>query len=41
MTVPYNVSIMGIADKLGEKYSKYYLDHEEFLNLETGLITLG
>ncbi len=33
MTVPYNVSVMGISEKLGEKYNKYYLDKTELANL--------
>jgi hypothetical protein len=40
MTVPYNVSIMGISDKLGEKYDKYYLDQIELEKLEGGRATL-
>ena len=40
MTVPYNVTAIGIADKLGDKYNKYYLEKAELDKLEGGLITL-
>jgi hypothetical protein len=40
MTVPYNVTTMGISDKLAEKFDKYYLDHVDMLKLDKGLVTL-
>jgi len=40
MTVPYNVTTMGISDKLAEKFDKYYLDHADMLKLDKGLVTL-
>ena len=40
MTVPYNVTTLGIADKLGEKFDKYFLPNIEFLKLQRGDITL-
>jgi len=40
MTVPYNVTILGISDKLAENFDKYYLDHVDLLKLEKGIVTL-
>lgn len=40
MTVPYNVTTLGISEKLEEVFDKYYLEHAELLNLEKGLISL-
>lgn len=40
MTVPYNVSTMGISDKLAEKFDKYYLFHVDMLKLDKGNVTL-
>jgi DNA-directed RNA polymerase len=40
MTVPYNVTPLGIADKLADKFDKYYLSHIEYLNLQKGILSL-
>ena len=40
MTVPYNVTTKGIADKLGEKFDMYYLTNIDLLNLQKGNLTL-
>lgn len=40
MTVPYNVTILGISDKLAENFDKYYLDHVDLLKLDKGIVTL-
>jgi len=40
MTVPYNVSSLGIADKLAEKFDKFYLTELEINKLNEGLMSL-
>ena len=40
MTIPYNVTNIGIADKLEKYFDKIYIDKENYKNLSTNLITL-